>query len=181
MAERPNQDWSTRFLKSLGPNFRYEVNNPQMGCGGTDVYRMYGVSSDGSKFSIGADQAGKLKVNSDQSIEIVAGSQASKGGEDVLIASLNGNLSIVADKNGTIKIKGSNILINAESDLDIIAGNDINFKANNINFNANKMDTEALDGNMIPFSKTWIARVYDGTFVGVDVIAQFIGRLVPGG
>lgn len=178
MAERPNQNWGSRFVESLGANFRYDVNNPQMGCGGADVYRFYGVTDDNSKSSIGLDQSGKLKVNSDKSIEIVAGATASKGGEDVLIASLAGNISITADKTGTIKISGNHIRISSEGDLDISANNDMNFKAASINFSANSMDTTALSGNMIPFSETWMAKVYSGSYVGADIVAQFLGRFI---
>ena len=46
MAERPNQKWGDRQLESLGANFRRDVNNPTMGCGGADVYRFYGVTDD---------------------------------------------------------------------------------------------------------------------------------------
>ena len=178
MAERPNQNWGSRFVESLGANFRYDVNNPQMGCGGADVYRFYGVTDDNSKTSIGLDQGGTLKLNSDRSIEISAGAKNSRGGEDIVIASLAGNISITADKTGTIKIRGSHIRISSDGDLDISAGNDMNFSANNIVFNANSMDTEAQTGNMIPFSKTWMAKVYSGSYVGADIVAQFLGRFI---
>jgi len=44
MAERQNQNWYQRFVESYGPNFRIDINNPQMGYGGTNVYDIYGVT-----------------------------------------------------------------------------------------------------------------------------------------
>ena len=41
MAEKPNQNWEQRVVDSRGPKFRLDVNNPQMGADGSNVYLMY--------------------------------------------------------------------------------------------------------------------------------------------
>ena len=38
MAEKPNQNWEQRVVDSRGPKFRLDVNNPQMGADGANVY-----------------------------------------------------------------------------------------------------------------------------------------------
>ena len=179
MATRPpeNQDWYGRSCRAF-PVFREDVGNPQMGAGGSDVYRMYGYTSDEKKFCIGYDQNGKLMINSDGSIEIVAGEKSTAKNEDIFIHSRKGNVTITADRTGNIRISGSNIVIQADNDLELIAGNEMKVKASSISFEANSMDTNAMTGNMIPFSEEWMAKVYSGTYVGVDVIAQFLGRFI---
>ena len=44
MAEKPNQNWEQRVIDSRGPKFRLDVNNPQMGSDGSNVYLMYAVT-----------------------------------------------------------------------------------------------------------------------------------------
>ena len=128
MSQRPidKQNWYARFVESYGPSFRLDANNPQMGCGGEDVYRLYGITKDNKKASFGVDQSGKLKLNSDMSVEIVAGEMAGDKGEDILVHSRRGNVTITADRNGAIKIMGSNITIESTGDMDIKAANQLN-------------------------------------------------------
>ena len=77
MAE---QNWYRRFVESYGPNFRIDINNPQMGYSGAHVYDIYGVTDQDEKANISLDHNGKLKFNSDRTIEIVAGEQQSRDG-----------------------------------------------------------------------------------------------------
>jgi len=182
MAQRPieKQNWYARFVESYGPSFRIDINNPQMGYGGEDVYRMYGITKDDKKASIGLDQAGKLKLNSDMSIEIVAGEMSGDKGEDILIHSRRGNVTITADRNGTIKIMGSNIAIESTGDMDITASNVLNVNCPIIKINSNVSDLQGMSGNAIPFEKQFITRVFSGISiggVGLDIIAGVLGLL----
>ena len=49
MAEKPNQNWEQRVVDSRGPKFRLDVNNPQMGADGSNVYLMYAVTDNKDK------------------------------------------------------------------------------------------------------------------------------------
>ena len=183
MAERPaeKQDWFARFVESYGPNFRIDINNPQMGIGGEDVYRLYGVTDDHKKTSIGLDKSGKLKINSDVSIEMIAGEKGTNKGEDILIHSRRGNVTITADRNGTIKVMGAHVTIESTGDMDIKAANELNVKANKLNLNVNGAEAKGMSGNLIPLEKQFIARVFDGITiggVGLDVIAGTLGLFV---
>ena len=40
------ENWEARDIWSLGPKFRIDVNNPQKGCNGSEVYTIYGVNND---------------------------------------------------------------------------------------------------------------------------------------
>ena len=49
MAERPNQNHEQRDILRLGPKYRIDVNNPQMGERGTNVFLQYAVTDDNSR------------------------------------------------------------------------------------------------------------------------------------
>ena len=183
MAERPleNQNWYRRFVESYGPTFRIDINNPQMGYGGADVYTMYGVTDQDKKSSISFDQNGKLKINSDISIEIVAGEKAGDKSEDILIHSRRGNVTITADRNGAIKISGANITVEASGDLNLSAGNDVVVNAGNIfRVEGNGAELNALTGNLTPPELTFLFQVFQGSFVGADIILKLLGIALPG-
>jgi hypothetical protein len=182
MAERPaeKQNWYAHFVESYGPTFRIDIGNPQMGYGGSDVYTMYGVTQQDQKSAIGLDQNGKLKIHSDVSIELVAGELNGSKSEDILIHSRRGNISITADRTGTIKIKGSHIVLEADGDLDLIAGNDIVASAGNIfRIQGNGADIEGLTGNLVPPEKQFLIQVFKGSFVGADVLFGILGLILP--
>lgn len=163
MAERPleKQNWYRHFVESYGPTFRIDIGNPQMGYGGADVYTMYGYTDDNKQSSISFDQNAKLKINSDVSIEIVAGEKAGDKGEDILIHSRRGNVTITADRNGAIKIAGANITIEASGDLNLSAGNDIVANAGNIfRIEGNGAEIEGMTGNLIPPEMTFLFQVF---------------------
>ena len=166
MAERPNQNWEARDIWSLGPKFRIDMNNPQMGCDGTDVYMMY-ATNDNKDISItGLTEGGTYKVYNDKSVELIGGVKGTEGGVDIVIAGMNGDITITAMKNGSVRIKGANIMIKADEDVDIDAGRNINLNAGSgrILLNANKADVNALMGNLAEVTTgSFIMRVLDGT------------------
>lgn len=174
MAERQNQNWFQRFVESYGPNFRIDINNPQMGYGGTNVYDIYGVTDQAEKSSISLDNTGKLKIYSDRSLEIVAGERNSQDGQegvDVFLHTRCGDVVITAEKNGKIRISGKNIVLNADETLDLIAGNEINITSTNtLNLNSNCVDIQGQCGSAVPTALQWGPRIFAGSFVGADFI-----------
>lgn len=180
MAQKPleEQNWYARFVESYGPTFRIDINNPQMGYGGEDVYTLYGVTKKNDRSSISFDQSGKLKINSDLTLEIVAGEKNSSKGEDILIHSRNGSISITADKNGNIKISGQNVTVESDYDMDFIAGSDINFNGANFNVNANGLFVQGLTGNLLPPEMQFTALVFTGSRVGGEAINNVLKNVV---
>ena len=183
MAERPleKQNWYERFVESYGPNFRIDINNPTMGYGGSDVYRMYGIThKEGFKGSIGLDEAGMLKINSDRSIEMVAGETASSKGIDIFIQARKGNVEIDANRNGSVRISGKGIIIESIGDLTLAStGGDVNINGNKINLNPKiGADIQGLSGNLVPLEKQLLMRVFSGVTiggVGVDILMAALG------
>lgn len=174
MAERPNQNWEARHIDSRGPNFRIDVKNPQMGSNGPDVYNIYGVTDSGDVCLTGLTEGGTYRIYNDRYIEIVAGNKAESDGIDINISGLNGDVCITACRNGAVRIKARNVMIEADEDVDIKAGRNINLNSGSgrILLKGNKIDKDALTGNLLDAVETFGGKVFDGSFVGGDLVKK---------
>ena len=174
MAERPfdKQNWQGRSLTSFGPKFRIDMNNPQMGCNGTEVYNLYAVTNNNDVCLTGLTEGGNYRLYNDRSIEIIAGQKSESNGVDIIISGRNGDVCITAEKNGRVRIRAQNIMIDADEDVDIKAGRNITLDSGSgrILLKANKADCDALTGNLAPKNTNWAAQVFSGTFVGSDIL-----------
>jgi hypothetical protein len=154
MAERlktnNQQNWEERNYCSWGPNFRIDVSNPQMGIDGENVYAIYGVTDTKDQSSISLTQGGHFRILNDRGIEITGGNKSEEEGVDIALNSLNGNITITALQNGSIQIKGKNIILDAAEDIDIKAGRNIKLTAGTtIEMEAMKIEVDGLMGNLI--------------------------------
>mgnify|MGYP000418331764 FL=1 len=89
-------------------------------------------------------------------------------------------------RNGAIRIKGKNVVVEATEDLDMKAGRNINLNAGSgrILMNCNKADIEGLTGTLIEkLTGTFGMKVFQGSFVGADLIkdAFTVGKSFIGG
>ena len=176
MAERPfdKQNWQGRSITSFGPKFRLDMNNPQMGCNGTDVYNLYGVTNNNDVQVTGLTEGGSYRIYNDRSIELIAGQKSESNGVDIIISGRNGDVCITAEKNGRVRIRAQNIMIDADEDVDIKAGRNIILESGSgrVLIKANKADCDALDGNLAPKGTSFGEIVFAGTYVGSDIITQ---------
>jgi len=174
MTERAfdKQNWQQRNIESFGPKFRIDMCNPQMGLNGTEVYTLYSVTDNNDISLTGLSEGGMYHLYNDQSIEIIAGQKSSSNGVDILISSRNGDICIQAEKNGKVRIRAQNIMIDADEDVDIKAGRNITLQSGSgrVVVKTNKFDCDALDGNLAPDITNWGVQVFSGSFVGEDII-----------
>lgn len=173
MAERPNQNWEARDIWSLGPKFRIDINNPQMGCNGTNVYAMYSTNDNKDVCLTGFTEGGKYRIYNDRDIEIIAGNKDNSDGVDIVIAGMSGDVTITAMRNGSVRIKGKNIMLDADEDIDFKAGRNITASSGSgrILLKGNKVDADGLTGNLIDkVTGTFGTRVFEGSFVGGDIV-----------
>jgi hypothetical protein len=183
MAERPNQNWEARDIFSLGPKFRIDINNPSMGSNGSDVYNMYATTQSKDVNLCGLTEGGKYRIYNDREIEIIGGNKSNSDGVDIIIAGLNGDVTITAMKNGKVKIKGKNIMIDADEDIDIKAGRNINLNAANgrILLKGNEVSADGLLGNLIDNTiGSFGMRVFSGSFVGGDILGTAFATATGG-
>ena len=168
------ENWYKRYKKSFGPGFYIDVDNPTEGVGGKDAFRMFGSSSKGDKFNLAMKQDGKVQMNSDVSIEMVAGAKNNPKGTDILIHSRNGSIDIQVNKNGEVRIKGDNIRLTAADEIKMKARK-IRMEADlEISLQAPKIWSRGKTGNLVP--KTFMQMITSGSFIGPDSIGGFLEK-----
>jgi len=180
------ENWEARDIWSLGPNFRIDVNNPQKGCNGSEVYAIYGTNENKDVNLSGLTEGGTYRIFNDRTIEIVAGQKNKEKQVDITISGQNGDVCITAMRNGAIRIKGKNVVIEAVEDLDMKAGRNINLNAGSgrVLLNCNKADIQGLTGTLIEkLTGTFGMKVFQGSFVGGDIISKAfsVGKSFIGG
>jgi len=179
MAER-NQNIYKRQLISFNPNFRIDTANPQMGLNGTDVYKIYGVTDSGdNQSSISLSSGGLFSVYNDHTIQISGGAKNEEGREDVVIIGNNGNVSISA--NGMIRLYATNIMIEAEEDIHFKAGRNISMMSGDgrVILKGQKVDIKGTSGNLPSLlNMDFTSKVFEGSFVGLDLINNLVGGVV---
>jgi hypothetical protein len=168
--------YEARDYISLGPQFRIDVNEPLAGSDGISVYKLYSYNDNNDVNLMSFSESGSFKIHNDRSIEIIAGNKSSDKGVDIVIAGMNGDVTITAMSNGSVKIKGKNIMIEAAEDLDLKAGRNITASAGSgrILLKANKIDQVGLTGNSI--NDTFGSRCFSKVPIGAEYINDvFVG------
>ena len=173
MADR-KQNWNERFFKSFGPRFRIDVANPIMGLGGSDVFRMYGATKQGNKFSLGMNESGRVEMNSDVSIDIIAGQKNDPKSTDIFIHSRSGTIDINVAQNGKVRIRGNNVEIDASESITMNARSIRLEGSDEISLQAPKVWSRGKKGNLVP--KTWMQSVSFGSFIGADSLSGFLEK-----
>jgi hypothetical protein len=168
-------NWEARSYWKLGPNFGLDIKNPQLGLDGPDVYSFYATTDNGDQHTFGVTNgSGLFHIYNDKSIEIVAGQTNSGGGVDIQITSKNGDITITAEKNGNIRIRGKNITLDADLDVNISAGR-------NVNINASKRfvvqtvqaDVVAKTGNLAPEGTSTGEKIFGSQpKAGADIVSK---------
>jgi hypothetical protein len=166
-------NWEARNYWKLGPNFGLDIKNPQMGLDGPDVYSFYATTNNGDQHTFGlSDGKGLFKIYNDKSIEIVAGQTNDGGGIDIQIVSKNGDLTITAERNGNIRIRGKNIILDADQDINISAGRNVNINAaKRFVTQTVQADVVAKTGNLAPQGTSTGERIFpQGSPAGDDIV-----------
>ena len=173
MAGR-KQNWYKRYKKSMGPGLYFDVDNPTEGVGGKDTFRLFSTTSKGEKFTLGMKGDGKVQMNADVSIEMVAGAKNNPKGTDILIHSRNGSIDIQVNKNGDVRIKGDNIRLTAADEIKMKARK-IRMEADDeISLQAPKIWSRGKKGNLVP--KTFMQQITAGSFIGPGSLAGFLEK-----
>ena len=173
MSER-KQNWYTRFVKWFGPSLFIETGNPRVDAGGGSAFTLFSSTKRGRKFSLGMKESGRVQLNADSTLEIIAGEDNDDGGEDILINSRNGAIDIKVTKNGDVRISGSNVSIRADAAIDLNA-RVIRLKGDDeISLQAPYIHSRGKKGNLVP--KTWGQVATFGTFIGSDKFDSFIEK-----
>ena len=69
---------------------------------------------------------GQFQIFADQCITVAGGANVDGGGVCVNIVGTKGDVAIIADENGDVRIKGRNIILDADENIEIATGGKVN-------------------------------------------------------
>ena len=172
MATRPEdlQNWSLWDFDE-NPVYKFQTGNPTYGYGGGTVFSQQMEQNDQTA-AITLTEDGQLNFFNDDTITITGGITKTSG-ECVNIVGANGGVTITAMKNGTIKIKGRNIQIDADENINIESKKNVRIHGkSSIFFDTPNLATNALTGNLAPRNVTLGGIAFRGTKVGQGAISN---------
>ena len=172
MSTRPEdlQNWSLWDFDEK-PNFKFTTGNPTYGFGGGTVFSQQ-MEQNNQTGHWGMTEDGQMNLFNDATITISGGNEM-EGGECVNIVGANGGVSITAMNNGDIKIKGTNIIIDADQNINIMSKKNVTISGkSSIFFDTPNLATNALTGNLAPRDVTFGGLVFRGTKVGQGAISD---------
>ena len=148
-----------------------QTSNPLCGFGGETVYQqVMEQNNQTSSTSMTAD--GQVNICNDACMTIVGGVK-NDGGNCLNIVGKNGDVTITAENNGGIKIKGSTIILDADTDLILKSKQSVWIKGSqSIFFDTPNLATNACVGNLAPRDVTVGGLVCRGTKIGGNVISD---------
>ena len=172
MSTRPEelQNWSLWDFDEK-PNFKFTTGNPTYGFGGGTVFSQQMEQNNQTGYW-GMTEDGQMNIFNDATITLSGGNEM-EGGECVNIVGANGSVSITAMNNGDIKIKGTNIIIDADQNINISSKKNVTISGkSSIFFDTPNLATNALTGNLAPRDVTFGGLVFRGTKVGQGAISN---------
>ena len=176
MAERKNQNWEGRVVDSYGPKYSLDVNNPQMGEKGANVFLQRATTDNEVRQFCALDEDGNYYVHNEGNVEIISGKKTN-GDVGINIASQKASIAITCTGDGDILIKGSSVVIQAREDISLKAGRNISLNApQTINLSANKVQANGKSGNIMKAifhvvggaAGSFVGRVFANSRVGRD-------------
>jgi hypothetical protein len=172
MATRPEdlQNWSLWDFDE-NPVYKCQTGNPTYGYGGGTVFSQQMEQNDQTA-AITLTEDGQLNFFNDDTITITGGNTKTSG-ECINIVGANGGVTITAMKNGTVKIKGRNIQIDADENINIESKKNVRIHGkSSIFFDTPNLATNALTGNLAPRNVTLGGIAFRGTKVGQGAISN---------
>ena len=172
MATRPEdlQNWSLWDFDE-NPVFKFQTGNPTYGYGGGTVFSQQMEQNDQTAATT-LTEDGQLNFFNDDTITITGGNTKTSG-ECINIVGANGGVTITAMKNGTVKIKGRNIQIHADENINIESKKNVRIHGkSSIFFDTPNLATNALTGNLAPRNVTLGGIAFRGTKVGQGAISN---------
>lgn len=172
MATRPEdlQNW-TLWDFDENPVYKFQTGNPTYGYGGGTLFSQQMEGNDQTA-AITLTEDGQLNFFNDDTITITGGVKKTSG-ECLNLVGKNGGVTITAMKNGTVKIKGRNIQIDADETINIESKKNVRIHGkSSIFFDTPNLHTNAKTGNLAPRDVTLGGIAFRGTKVGQGAITS---------
>ena len=176
--QSPSQDYEARQYESFG-RLRIDSGNPELGNDGATVYALVADGKSGNTSYLGMSEGGQYHIFNDQCFNIVAGVKKRGTGAGVNIAANHGDICITCQSNGTVKISGQNITIDAEKHLQFKADTcqfDVTSQSG-IQFTTPRMNTTARRGNLVRNVDSFMGVCFANTKVGMDEVSSVLAQV----
>lgn len=159
------KNYQRRILQSYGSRYRLDIQNPEPDVGGPQVFNQQATTDDDATLSVGLNQKGLYHIYNDNTIEIVGGARSEQDGPDIVITGKHGDIFITAEENGRIRIRGKGVTIQADEDLNLIGGRNVNIKSGSgrVLLSGNTLEKDGLKGNLLEPDQEWAYKVFEGT------------------
>ena len=159
------KNYQRRILQSYGSRYRLDIQNPEPDVGGPQVFNQQATTDDDATLSVGLNQKGLYHIYNDNTIEIVGGARSEQDGPDIVITGKHGDIFITAEENGRIRIRGKGVTIQADEDLNLIGGRNVNIKSGSgrVLLAGNTLEKDGLKGNLLEPDQEWAYKVFEGT------------------
>ena len=172
MSDNPTlQNWQGRQYESFG-NLRIDTGNPELGNDGATTYALYAENDQGLTSSFIMSKGGQYNILNDDCITITGGVEKN-GGKCINLVGANGDVTITAMENGDIQIKGKNVIIDADDNINIHSRKNVRIKGDSsIFFDTPILATNAMTGNLTSRDVSFGGLVFRGTKVGGPAISD---------
>ena len=158
------------YTKKYGYQFGQFITNPTNHLAGQNVFTQYSYTKkEGKKYSIQHGENGRVEMNNDRSIDIIAGADGDTA--NILVHNRNGTIDISVGENGEVRINAQNVTFHADNIMKL-EGKKVQVEATDeFSLQAPFAHSSGHRGNLVPLSFLDVAT--SGQFVGPDIINKF--------
>ena len=158
------------YTKKYGYQFGQFITNPVQHLAGPNVFTQYSYTKkENKKYSIQHGENGRVEMNNDRSIDIIAGADGDTA--NILVHNRNGPIDISVGENGEVRINAQNVTFHADNVMKL-EGKKVQVEATDeFSLQAPFAHSSGHRGNLVPLSFLDVAT--SGQFVGADIIGKF--------
>ena len=158
------------YTKKYGYQFGQFITNPTQHLAGSNVFTQYSYTKkENKKYSIQHGENGRVEMNNDRSIDIIAGADGDTA--NILVHNRNGTIDISVGENGEVRINAQNVTFHADNIMKL-EGKKVQVEATDeFSLQAPFAHSSGHRGNLVPLSFLDVAT--SGQFVGADIIGKF--------
>ena len=158
------------YTKKYGYQFGQFITNPTQHLAGSNVFTQYSYTKkENKKYSIQHGENGRVEMNNDRSIDIIAGADGDTA--NILVHNRNGTIDISVGENGEVRINAQNVTFHADNIMKL-EGKKVQVEATDeFSLQAPFAHSSGHRGNLVPLSFLDVAT--SGQFVGADIISKF--------
>ena len=157
------------YTKKFGYQFGQFITNPDNHLAGPNVFTQYSYTKkENSKFSLQHGENGRVELNNDKSIDIIAGADGKEA--NILVHNRTGTIDITVGENGQVRINAKEVEFHADNVMKFDAKKISMVAKDEFALEAPWAHSDGFRGNLVP--KTFLDKVTSGTFVGGDILGK---------